>query len=142
MRLHLHRVYTLVCNGLSTLMLFVLLMLSMCSCFMMQDYHEELSWNLQGLVYWAQSYWNWMDFLSYGLVLVILIIELVHEHGRKLEILGILVPISAIMLWAKFLYYAQAFRVSTMSFTLHTLNLLQAEHPCTFLHTSAMYIST
>lgn len=62
-----------------------------------------------------------MDFLSYGLVLVILLVEIIDNDISKLETLGVLVPITAIMLWAKFLYYAQAFQVSGMMFVLGIL---------------------
>lgn len=62
----------------------------------------------RGLWYWAITPWNWLEMVSY--LLVIIVIPVVHFGELNDRFLTSLVATEAILVWSKMLYFAQAFK--------------------------------
>eukprot|EP00210_Caulerpa_lentillifera_P003038 g2900.t1 len=63
----------------------------------------------QGLLYYLTDIWKWFEISSY--ILVVLVIPItINERSVQSELLDGILAIASVLLWTKFLYYAQAFK--------------------------------
>ncbi|GMH39374.1 hypothetical protein BSKO_07272 [Bryopsis sp. KO-2023] len=63
-----------------------------------------------GLKYWTKSAWNWVEVLTY--ILLIIIIPVVHFAERPNDNVGLstILAVASIMMWWKVLYYMRSFK--------------------------------